>query len=98
MFKKEFSHDDKVAYHNRRSWNYEKLGTRVTKEQVGYSRSWLLGADYADALTKNGSKPGKAKNDEYIKKIESNSNRSPGDAAFLTGFKSFMSLFKKDKK
>ena len=78
---KEFSYEEKLDYHSRRSRG----------NNASYSRDWLTGASYAEALTDNGNKLHKAKGDEYIKQLSLDSKRREKNKGFLNGFNSFVS-------
>ncbi len=82
MYKKKYSHMDKVDYYNRLSNTGNRLGSNILLEKVSDARGFLLGADYADAIARKGKKT-----DSYVEKLK----RYPGreGKSFLRGFKSY---------
>jgi hypothetical protein len=72
-------------------------GKGLTENQIRYARGWSLGADYAQAVTKNGNDLEKGHKDEYILKIKKDTRRSINNEGFLRGFNSFMGIFKKGR-
>jgi hypothetical protein len=94
-YKKDFTFDERRAYHARRTVAGSRLGSGVTRDKLEYSVGFSLGADYADGKSANGSKMNSLRSDGHVKRLLAEKEKSDNVKGFLAGFFGFIDSCKK---